>query len=302
VDFGGERRYSVIFSMTGFGKGRVEHNGWEFTAEVKSLNNRYLDISLRLPRNLSYMEEQLRKLIQSNISRGRIELFLNFNNATDTTIEVELNQSLVQAYFDCLNTLAAKLNISNNITVTDFLNFPDAMIVRRKDEDSELLKMIANEAVLQAIETLKLMKIKEGSQLKQDILQRVAIVENFLENIKRRSPILTEEYRLKLKERLKELLRSTDLDDSRFNEEVAYFADKANITEEIVRLNSHLHQFRRTMDSGGTIGRKLDFLLQEINREINTIGSKASDLEITNMVIEFKSEIEKIREQIQNIE
>jgi len=293
---------SAIFSMTGFGKGKAEQDGCEFTAEIKSLNNRYLDINIRLSRNLSYLEEDLRKLAQQNLSRGRIEIALLCINPESDNLEVAFNHSLAKAYMECISRLAEQFNLENNLSVSSFLTLPDMLITRRKEENTEILKNLAIEALQQAISNLKSMKLSEGEKLSIDIYDRVRIIGNYLVNIKERAPALVEEYRRKLKDRLKELLNQTDLDELRFTSEVAYFAERSSITEEIVRLESHLFQFKQILDFGGSIGRKLDFLVQEINREINTIGSKVSDLVIINMVVEIKSEIEKIREQIQNIE
>jgi len=293
---------SVVFSMTGFGKGRTEQDGREFTAEIKSLNNRYLDINFRLPRNLSYLEEDLRKLAQQNLSRGRIEITMLYVNTETESFEVEFNQPLAKAYMACISQLSEQFNLENNLSVSSFLTLPDMLIERRKEQSTEILKKLATEALQQAISNLKSMKLSEGEKLSIDIYDRVRIIGNYLANIKERAPALVEDYRQKLKDRLKELLNQTDLDELRFTSEVAYFAERSSITEEIVRLESHLFQFKQILDFGGSIGRKLDFLVQEMNREINTIGSKVGDLKVINLVVEIKSEIEKIKEQIQNIE
>lgn len=293
---------SVISSMTGYGKGKVEQDGWEFIAEIKSLNNRYLDINLRLPRNLSYLEEDLRKLAQQNLSRGRIEITLLYLNADSDSMEVVLNEPLAAAYMNCFTQLSERFNLENNLSVSAFVSLPEILITRKKDENTEVLKKLAADALQQAIINLKAMKLNEGEKLSLDILERIRMIGNYTGKIKERAPVLVEDYRQKLKDRLKELINQTEVDELRFNSEVAYFAERSSITEELVRLESHLVQFEQILDFGGSVGRKLDFLVQEINREINTISSKVGDLAVVNMVVEIKSEIEKIREQIQNIE
>ncbi len=292
----------MIFSMTGFGKGKAEREGWEFTAEIRSLNNRYLDINLRLPRNLSYLEEDLRKLAQQNLSRGRIEITLLCSNIESDSLEVALNQPLAAAYMNCLTQLSERFNLENNLTASTFLTIPDILITRKKNENTEVLKKLAAEAVQQAIVNLKAMKLVEGEKLSIDVSERIRLIGNHIGKIKERAPVLAEDYRQKLKDRLKELIHQTEFDELRFNSEVVYFAERSSITEELVRLESHLFQLEQILDFGGSVGRKLDFLVQEINREINTISSKIGDLSVINMVVEIKSEAEKIREQIQNIE
>jgi len=296
------KEISLIYSMTGFGKGTVEQDGWEFTSEIKSLNNRYLDVNIRLPRNLSYLEADMRKLVQQNISRGRIDFTLLFVNAESDSIEVNLNQELAKAYLDCVRRLVEKFHLKNDLSVSTFINLPDMIITRRKDENAEVLNKLALQSLQQALTNLELMKMDEGKKLKANIVERLRFVENFLVKIEQRAPALVEEYRHRLKDRLKDLLSKTELEESRFNMEVVFFAEKSSIAEEIVRLYSHIFQFEKILEAGGSVGRKLDFLVQEMNREINTIGSKVSDLIVVNMVVEIKSEIEKIREQIQNIE
>jgi uncharacterized protein (TIGR00255 family) len=288
--------------MTGFGKGRAEQDGWEFTAEIKSLNNRYLDINFRLPRNLTYLEEDLRKLAQQNLSRGRIEITLLCVNSVNDSLEIVLNEPLAAAYVSCFTQLAERFNLENNMSVSTFIALPDILITRKKDENIEVIKNLAAEAVQQAIINLKAMKLGEGKKLSLDIMERISMIVNYTGKIKERAPALVEDYRQKLKDRLKELINQTEIDELRFNTEVAYFAERSSITEELVRLESHLFQFEKILRIGGSVGRKLDFLVQELNREINTISSKVGDLAVVNMVVEIKSEIEKIREQIQNIE
>jgi len=292
----------VIYSMTGFGKGRAELEGWEFTAEIRSLNNRYLDINIRLPRNLSYLEENLRKIAQYNLSRGRIDITLLSVNVEGENIEVLLNQPLVTAYLDCLSTLQERFKLENDLSLSTFLTLPDILITRKKDENTDVLIKLASEAVLQAIDNLKKMKLAEGEKLIIDVLDRLRLIGNYIGKIKERAPFLAEDYRQKLKDRLNEIINQTEFDEMRFNSEVVYLAERSSITEELVRLESHLFQFEQILDLGGSVGRKLDFLIQEINREVNTISSKIGDLPVINMVVEIKSEIEKIREQIQNIE
>jgi uncharacterized protein (TIGR00255 family) len=288
--------------MTGFGRAKAEDENIEIEIELKSINHRYLDINLRIPRSLNFLEDSIRRTLQNSVKRGRIELYLNYKNNNPDKTSVSLNESLAQSYIENLSILADRFGLNKNIDLSVLAAIEDIFVVTESEEDTDLLTRLVTDALDQALATLLQMRQKEGSFLVDDILKRTSLINTILDEIESRSLLVVEEYRIKLEARLKELLKTTELDENRFSTEVAYYADRSNITEEIIRLRSHISQLKQTMDKGGSVGRKLDFIIQEMNREINTIGSKSGDVEITNRVVEVKSEIEKIREQIQNIE
>lgn len=288
--------------MTGFGRGKSEDENREISIELKTINHRYLDINLRMPRSLSILEEDIRKALQASLTRGRVEVYINYVNNTPDKASVTLNESLAQSYIDSLTLLAETFGLNKNIDLSILTGIDDIFTITESEDDAELLSELVSNALNEALSALRQMREKEGSFLVEDILKRTSQIDNMLNEIEKRSPMVIEEYRSKLETRLAELLKTTELDENRFNTEVAYYADRSNITEEIIRLKSHINQLRLTMGKGGSIGRKLDFIVQEMNRETNTIGSKSGDVQITNNVVEIKSELEKIREQIQNIE
>lgn len=292
----------MVLSMTGFGRAKAEDENIEIEIELKSINHRYLDINLRIPRSLNFLEDSIRRTLQNSVKRGRIELYLNYKNNNPDKTSVSLNESLAQSYIENLSILADRFGLNKNIDLSVLAAIEDIFVVTESEEDMDLLTRLVTDALDQALATLLQMRQKEGSFLVDDILKRTSLINTILDEIESRSLLVVEEYRIKLEARLKELLKTTELDENRFSTEVAYYADRSNITEEIIRLRSHISQLKQTMDKGGSVGRKLDFIIQEMNREINTIGSKSGDVEITNRVVEIKSEIEKIREQIQNIE
>ncbi|HOB19918.1 MAG TPA: YicC family protein [Candidatus Atribacteria bacterium] len=292
----------MVLSMTGFGRGKAEEANREVSIEIKTVNHRYLDVNLRLPRAMSFLEEIIRKTIQEKLTRGRVEVYASYVNNAPNRITVTLNEALAESYITGLKSLAEKHNLNPSFDISAIAGIEDIFTITEAEEDSGLLQELTEKALAEALDTLSQMREKEGSYLAEDIISRADLIDSMVTGIEKRSPLVVEEYRKKLEARIKELLKSTDLDEIRFNTEVAYFAERSNITEEIIRLKSHLNQLKQTMEKGGVVGRKLDFIVQEMNREINTIGSKSNDIEITGMVVDIKSEIEKIREQIQNIE
>ncbi|WP_129721338.1 YicC/YloC family endoribonuclease [Xylanivirga thermophila] len=293
----------MAVSMTGFGRGIINEQGREISVEIKTLNHRFLDINLRIPRNISFVEENVRSLIQSNLSRGRVEVFVDYVNTSEDGYQVDINDSLLKSYLASFERLEQEYNIRNDMAMSHILGIDDIIVVNQAPEDEELIGDMAKQATMKALELLKTMRKDEGHRLQQDISMRADMILDMTMEIEKRAPLVVEEYKEKLGQRLSEILKATpDLDEARFNTEVAYFADRSNITEELVRLDSHINQLKETLVLDTPIGRKLDFLVQEMNRETNTIGSKANDLVITNYVVEMKSELEKIREQIQNIE
>ena len=292
----------MIYSMTGFGRGKMEEQGREMSIEIKTLNHRFLDVYVKLPRTLSFLEEDIRSMVQQHLARGRVEVTVSYSSQRSDAVDVRVNQQLVEAYLACFDKLAQEYNLRNDISISSLLDIPDVLVVNEVEESQEALKQMAEVLMGEALNQVKEMRRKEGENLKVDLLERIERVEFMLKSIEQRAPQVVEEYRQKLKNRLKDLLQGSELDENRFNMEVMYFAERCNITEEIVRLFSHFKQFRDALESVVPIGRRLDFLVQEMNREVNTIGSKANDLAIINLVVDMKSEIEKIREQVQNIE
>lgn len=293
----------MVMSMTGFGNSQIECQGREITVEVRTLNHRYLDINIRLPRTIAFVEEDIRKIVQEHISRGRVEVYIDYINTGEPLLEVEPNTPLIELYLKAFEEIEEQYNIKNDITMNSLLNVPDMFLINQRAEDDELIRTLIHKAMDSALCSLKEMRSTEGGKLKEDILMRAHNMKQIVEAIELRAPSVVEEYRDRLQARLEELLSpSSELDENRFNTEVAYFADRSNIDEELTRLYSHIAQLESILSDEGPMGRKLDFLVQEMNREANTIGSKSSDIDITSHVVELKSEIEKIREQIQNIE
>ncbi|HZK57382.1 MAG TPA: YicC/YloC family endoribonuclease [Clostridia bacterium] len=293
----------MIKSMTGFGKGDSQVGDKHFQVELKSVNHRYMDINIRLPKMFTYLEEDIRSLIKSHLQRGRIEVYINYENTNDGDVKVAIDMPLAREYLGSLLKMGGDLLIQSDITTSLIAGFPDVIKTEKKEENEKETWKCLEVALEGALTELVAMRKEEGNKLKTDMLKRLDKINDLLTLIEARSPIAIQEYRQKLADRIGELLDGQfDLDDPRIAMEVALFADKSNITEEIVRLYSHIGQFTKILGEDDAVGRKLDFLLQEMNREINTIGSKANDLAIANSVIEIKSELEKMREQVQNIE
>lgn len=292
----------MLKSMTGFGRSSLEKDGYGYSIEIKSVNHRYLDLSIKMPRSLSQLEDRIRKMVSENISRGKIDIFINQNNYCRHDVEAKFNQALADSYINCLYKIKDSYNIRDDISVSLIARFPDIIAIEQKEENIETVWDIISEPLTKAIEMLIAMREKEGSKLYDDINNRCDNIFNNVLIIEQRAPIIVKEYREKLEARIKELIEDTKIDENRIALEVSLMADKLNIDEEIVRLKSHIHQMKDTLNMQEPIGRKLDFIVQELNREANTISSKANDLELVNIVLSIKNEIEKIREQIQNIE
>ena len=292
----------MIKSMTGFGRGSVEQDGRSFIVEIKSVNHRYCDLNIKMPKSFLSFEDRIRKTVLEKISRGKVDVFITQNKQEKIGVKAVLDENLADSYVECLKKIKDKYDIKEGLSISLISRFPDVIILKQEEEDTESIWGILSNPLKEAINLLVEMREKEGLKLKKDILSKCDYIKQSLDKIEKRSPFVVCEYKEKLNERLKELLQDYQVDENRIAMEVAIFGDKACIDEEIVRLNSHLVQLRETFNLDEPIGRKLDFILQEMNRETNTIGSKANDLEITNSVLNIKNEIEKIREQIQNIE
>ncbi|MFZ7103127.1 MAG: YicC/YloC family endoribonuclease [Peptococcaceae bacterium] len=289
-------------SMTGYGRGEGEGNGKKFTVEIKSINHRYLETVIKQPRQYMLLEEKIRRLVQQYLQRGRVELYIKVEETGEKKPEIKVDKDNAIAYYNSLKDLAHCLDIYPNINIHQLVTLPEVIKLEEREDDLEDIWLNLEKALLQALENLLIMRNAEGESLKNDLTQRIQVLKDLTSQINSRSPFVIEEYREKLKARIAELLDETQYDENRLIQEVIYFAEKSNITEELVRLDSHFQQFLQAVKSDESIGRKLDFLVQELNRETNTIGSKANDLAISRLVVEMKSEVEKIREQVQNIE
>lgn len=289
--------------MTGYGKGEYENELYRFTVEIKSVNHRYNDILVKMPRHISYLEDTIKKAIKEKLSRGKVDVYINLEYINESAVDVKVDIPLAKSFKIALEELRSELNIDDSIRMNNILSMNEVIKTERKDLDENLVADCLLNALALAITNISQMRKKEGLELKKDMLIKLNNIENFLQRIEERSPAVVEEHREKLRDRITELLENTvAIDEDRLSNEVAFFADKSSIDEEIVRLKSHIKQFKSILDEGDSVGRKLDFLIQEFNREINTIGSKANDIEISNNVVELKAELEKIREQVQNIE
>ena len=287
--------------MTGYGKANLSKEEREYQVEIKSVNHRYLDISVKMPRVLSYLEEAVKKEISSQVKRGKIDVFITFENNSTEGKEIKINTEIAKIYKKKKKRLAKQENILANIEVTEISKFPDVLSIQNKQED-ETIQSELLETVSQATEKLVQMRATEGSKIAEDLLIRIQAIQEKVEEISSLSTGLIEEYVVKLESRIKEIARNQEMDESRLAQEVVIYADKCSVEEEITRLKSHILQFEKLLHTEESIGKKLDFIIQEMNRETNTIGSKANHLEITNNVIDVKTELENVREQIQNIE
>ncbi len=292
----------MIKSMTGYGRRCEELGDKRITVELRSVNNRYLDCNVKLPRIYICAEDALKKRVQSRISRGKVDLFVTVEHIGEDAVCVTLNQTVAQGYYRALREMADTYELQDDISVSLLSKFPDVFTVERQEEDLDAVTADLCTVLDGALDAFQEMRAREGEQMALDIRSRLAVIEGLTGKIEERSPQTTAEYRAKLEQRIRELLESAAVDEQRLLTEAAIFADKTAVAEETVRLRSHLLQMDGMLAENGSVGRKLDFLVQEMNREANTIGSKCNDLEISGWVVDLKSEIEKIREQVQNIE
>ena len=288
-------------SMTGFGRASLESNGKNYIIEIKTVNNKYSDITVKSPKRLSFMEDKIRKQIANRITRGKVEVSVSFFDFSNKSKNVVLNKEIAKEYIKQLREIADENNLSENISVVEIAKLPDILNSIDSDNDEE----IASEALQclnMALDSLIEMRKAEGENIKQDLLIRIERVQNLVDKIAENSKGIVEEYVSKLEKRVKEILKTDVVDENRIAQEAVIYADKTSIEEELTRLNSHIVQFKELVNSDGPVGKKIDFMIQEMNRETNTIGSKAGSGEITKAVIDLKVELEDIREQIQNIE
>ncbi|MDF2839649.1 MAG: YicC-like protein [Clostridia bacterium] len=291
----------MIKSMTGFGRGEASQNNITFSVDIKTVNHRYSDISVRMPRMVTALEEKVREYVGTKLSRGKIDIYINYDSFGQDT-KVKLDTNLAAAYVDSLNTLKEQFSIKDEISLSLLTRFSDILKLETEEQDLDFLWGIMSSALEQAVGALVDMRSREGERLSRDMILKLDFIKTTVDEIKAKSSDLVEVYKNKLYDKIRELTKDVQLDENRLLTEVAIFADKASIDEEIVRLGSHIEEFKKTLSINGSIGKKLDFIVQEMNREINTIGSKSSDLGVVNNVIGIKTEIEKIREQVQNIE
>ena len=292
----------MVKSMTGFGRCEVSEGTRKMTVEMKSVNHRYLDVNMKMPKKLNFFDASIRSLLKTYIQRGKVDLFISFEDTAETNFSLKYNQELAGEYLKYLQQMADQFGLENDIRVSTLSRYPEVLSMEEVQVDEEELWNLLEKALRGACEQFVETRIKEGENLKKDLLDKL---DEMLENvayISERSPQIIGEYRKKLEDKVKELLEDVHIEESRLATEITIFADKICVDEEIVRLKSHIEHTKATLESGGAVGRKLDFIAQEMNREANTILSKANDLEVSNHAIELKTEIEKVREQIQNIE
>ena len=294
----------MIKSMTGFGRCRTVLHGREISVEIKSVNHRFFEFSCRTPKGYGFLDDKLKTLVNSRVSRGKIDMFVTVGTAEDTPAEVKINHSLVSGYINAMKEISETYGIENDVTVTAISRFPDVYTVSKAPENEEEITADVLEAANTAIDGFIAMREAEGEKMKADILGRAEVILATVDEIDERSPQTVKEYEERLLDRINRTLQdyNINIDEQRVLTEVAVFADKVAVAEETVRLRSHFAQLSKIMESQTPIGREIDFIIQEINREANTIGSKVQDAEIAHKVVKIKSEIEKMREQIQNIE
>lgn len=292
----------MVTSMTGFGRGKVSEQDFNITVEIKSVNHRYFEYSSRMPRSFQFLDDTLKTQCQQKISRGKVELNVQFEDTSSKSIELAVNEAYADAYINALHKFAKDYKLKDDIKASSIVGNTEIFTVKKRDLDEELIKEAVTAATAEAIDNFIDARALEGERLVADVKGRADYILTQVGFIEERSPQTVREYREKIEQRMRELIGDVQIDEQRLITETAIFADKIAVAEETVRLRSHIVSLCQMLDDGGVIGRKLDFIVQEMNRETNTIGSKCQDMEITKVVVEIKSEIEKIREQIQNIE
>lgn len=290
-----------MHSMTGYGRCQIERDGRTMTVEVKSVNHRFLDTSYRLARHLMFLDDVVRKGVSARLARGHVDVFVNYENHREDAREIRVDTALAVAYQRAMSELSGALGIEANLSLQEYARMPDVLTVQESAEDQDAVRELFEEALSGALDALIVMRVQEGENMKRDILDKIARIEEIREAVAARAPMVVEDYRIRLKERIAAMTEG-EIDEARLLTEIAVFADRAAIDEELVRLFSHMAQIRKTVEMAEPVGRKLDFLVQELNREVNTIGSKAMDAQIAQYVVQAKGEIEKLREQVQNIE
>ena len=292
----------MIKSMTGFGRSEIVKGNRKISVEIKTVNHRYLEAGIKMPKKLNVFESRMRDLLKKYATRGKIDIFINYEDDSENQVNLKFNQNIADEYMAIFNNMSEKYNLKNDMTVGGLARFPEVITMDEVQEDEEELWHFIEEAMKAALEQFVNTRILEGENLKKDLLGKLDHMEELVAFVEKRSPEIMKEYRSKLESKVKELLGDTTIDESRIATEVIIYADKICVDEETVRLRSHIEHARKCLNEEGGIGRKMDFIAQEMNREANTTLSKANDIEISNAAIDLKTEIEKVREQIQNIE
>ncbi|MBR3759764.1 MAG: YicC family protein [Ruminococcus sp.] len=292
----------MLRSMTGYGRSQKIINGRDISVEIRSVNHRYYEYSSRVPRTYSYIDEKLKALLKSSVSRGKVEISVTINNIEGKDSQIAVNKGVAEGYVTALRSISGELNLDDDLTLSKLIRIPDIFNIQKTPDDEEQICADVSEVTAEALERFVAMRETEGERLKNDILEKADFIIERVGMVEEQSPLTVEAYRNKLYKKLSEILADKNIDEQRIITEAAIFSEKIAVDEETVRLRSHISQLRDILESDESVGRKLDFIVQEINREVNTIGSKAQDLNITRIVVDMKSEIEKIREQIQNVE
>ena len=292
----------MIKSMTGYGSAKGQTGGLEITVELKSVNNRYLDTSVRLPRSFLFAEDAVKSAVQAHISRGKVDVFVSIDTSLADDMTVKVNEPLLKGYIEAIRHISEEYSLANDLTALSVSRFPDVLSVEKKDLDAEAISAALCEVTERALCDFDAMRLREGEKLRDDVLNRLETIDALVATVERESPKTVAEYRSRLEQKMAEVLGAAGIDESRILAEAALFADHIAVDEETVRLRSHMAQLRTMINGNSPTGRKIDFLIQEFNREANTIGSKCQNSDIAHVVVDLKSEIEKIREQIQNIE
>ena len=291
-----------LLRMTGYGSAKGSVEGQEITVELKSVNNRYLDCSVRLPRNFLFADDTVKQAVSAGVSRGKVDVFVSAQASQDSGTVVSVNEELARGYRDAVARIAETLGLESGLNAFSLARFPDVLTVERRELDKDKAAAALSEITAKAVEEFNAMREREGERLRRDMLGKLETIEGLVSVVEERSPQTVKEYRERLEARLRDILADRSLDEQRVITEAAIFADRTAVDEETVRLRSHIAQFRTMLEEGSPIGRKMDFLVQEFNRESNTIGSKCSDASLAKVVVDLKSEIEKIRDQLQNVE
>ncbi len=297
-----EGNWEMVKSMTGFGRGEAADEDYRICVEMKSVNHRYLDLGIKMPKKFNPFEAEIRKKLKKDIERGKVDIYVTCETFSEKAVSLNYNEVLAKEYMDIFRQMSERFAIENDVTVSSLSRYPEVIATGQTEEDEEVLWRLLEQALTGALEKFVDQRKKEGEHLLSDLTGKLADMEGWIGEIEARSPQILGEYRARLEEKVKELLEGSGIDENRIAAEVTLFADKICVDEETVRLRSHIKTMRATLDRGDSVGRKLDFIAQEMNREANTILSKANDLEISGTAIELKTAIEKVREQIQNIE
>ncbi|MBQ7231232.1 MAG: YicC family protein [Oscillospiraceae bacterium] len=292
----------MVKSMTGYGRAVETVNGREFTVEIRSVNNRYLDCTVKLPRSFSFAEEAVKAAVKAAVSRGKVDVYISVRSETEADVQVTLNKPVVEGYLAAMRQMVTEYGVKDDISVSTLSRMSDVFVVDKPKADEDQLKADLLSVVDKALQAYDAMRITEGLALENDLRSRAATILELVAQVEEQNPKTVSDYRKRLEEKMREVLENKSIDESRILTEAAIFADKVAVDEETVRLRSHLEQMDTMLSGSGGIGRKLDFLLQEMNREANTTGSKCSDVKVARIVVDIKAELEKIREQTQNIE